>query len=285
MDAFELHPDLLSSGLPRRLILEVTSRCNLACTHCFQTYFNFPRGDMTPELFERLKPWMRRIGKVDLSSAGEPLLSPHFFAYLDWCLGEGLETGFTTNGSLLGRFAEALAGRNANICLSIDASTEAVYRKRRGADFGRLKENVERLRAASARKAGPFPLKRLIFAASRQNVRDLPGLVSLAHEWGVPSVVCFHQVFYWRSALQEDSLFHDQALYDAMLAEACLRARDLGIDLLHAGSFDGAIPPHPAAADYYQGTAADFDCRWILSNRSEERRVGKECRSRWSPYH
>ena len=24
---------------------------------------------------------------------------------------------------------------------------------------------------------------------------------------------------------------------------------------------------------------------WILSSRSEERRVGKECRSRWSPYH
>ena len=23
----------------------------------------------------------------------------------------------------------------------------------------------------------------------------------------------------------------------------------------------------------------------LLSNRSEERRVGKECRSRWSPYH
>ena len=24
---------------------------------------------------------------------------------------------------------------------------------------------------------------------------------------------------------------------------------------------------------------------WILAERSEERRVGKECRSRWSPYH
>src|SRR5258706_10214641 len=24
---------------------------------------------------------------------------------------------------------------------------------------------------------------------------------------------------------------------------------------------------------------------WMLGNRSEERRVGKECRSRWSPYH
>ena len=24
---------------------------------------------------------------------------------------------------------------------------------------------------------------------------------------------------------------------------------------------------------------------WIVDKRSEERRVGKECRSRWSPYH
>ena len=24
---------------------------------------------------------------------------------------------------------------------------------------------------------------------------------------------------------------------------------------------------------------------WLLAHRSEERRVGKECRSRWSPYH
>ena len=28
-----------------------------------------------------------------------------------------------------------------------------------------------------------------------------------------------------------------------------------------------------------------FGKRQILDDRSEERRVGKECRSRWSPYH
>ena len=27
------------------------------------------------------------------------------------------------------------------------------------------------------------------------------------------------------------------------------------------------------------------DGAYILATRSEERRVGKECRSRWSPYH
>src|SRR2546427_12732663 len=26
-------------------------------------------------------------------------------------------------------------------------------------------------------------------------------------------------------------------------------------------------------------------CAWMVRHRSEERRVGKECRSRWSPYH
>ena len=29
----------------------------------------------------------------------------------------------------------------------------------------------------------------------------------------------------------------------------------------------------------------DASMREIASRRSEERRVGKECRSRWSPYH
>ena len=28
-----------------------------------------------------------------------------------------------------------------------------------------------------------------------------------------------------------------------------------------------------------------YDDKTIAKNRSEERRVGKECRSRWSPYH
>ena len=29
----------------------------------------------------------------------------------------------------------------------------------------------------------------------------------------------------------------------------------------------------------------EFDSKLGFANRSEERRVGKECRSRWSPYH
>ena len=42
--------------------------------------------------------------------------------------------------------------------------------------------------------------------------------------------------------------------------------------------------------DLLQGKRKDKEAEWFTSrfgsfNRSEERRVGKECRSRWSPYH
>ena len=29
----------------------------------------------------------------------------------------------------------------------------------------------------------------------------------------------------------------------------------------------------------------EVELDWMEEDRSEERRVGKECRSRWSPYH
>src|SRR5256885_1890772 len=32
-------------------------------------------------------------------------------------------------------------------------------------------------------------------------------------------------------------------------------------------------------------TALPCAAQWAIASRSEERRVGKECRSRWSPYH
>src|SRR2546427_9873931 len=37
--------------------------------------------------------------------------------------------------------------------------------------------------------------------------------------------------------------------------------------------------------DVARGSLAEVESALELAKRSEERRVGKECRSRWSPYH
>jgi len=43
--------------------------------------------------------------------------------------------------------------------------------------------------------------------------------------------------------------------------------------------------PYECGFEAFEDTRMKFDVRFYLVARSEERRVGKECRSRWSPYH
>src|SRR3712207_9124778 len=73
----------------------------------------------------------------------------------------------------------------------------------------------------------------------------------------------------------------------------------LGLDVLAVDAdpqgnlsdyFDTDPDAHPTLADVLQGQVRAADAvhgHVIPANmrRSEERRVGKECRSRWSPYH
>jgi len=66
--------------------------------------------------------------------------------------------------------------------------------------------------------------------------------------------------------------------------------RDLGVSHLYLppsfqareGSMHGYDVVDPGSISSELGGEAEFRA---LVDRSEERRVGKECRSRWSPYH
>ena len=48
------------------------------------------------------------------------------------------------------------------------------------------------------------------------------------------------------------------------------------------GGFFGTVSKASCVTDLFYGT--DYNSH-LGTKRSEERRVGKECRSRWSPYH
>src|SRR5258708_548164 len=65
-------------------------------------------------------------------------------------------------------------------------------------------------------------------------------------------------------------------------ADATLR-RTPCILLTASEEQSGEISALDAGADDYVRKGEDLGI--ILARRSEERRVGKECRSRWSPYH
>ena len=50
-------------------------------------------------------------------------------------------------------------------------------------------------------------------------------------------------------------------------------------------SLSGFIPLLSDEDPWFRRKAMEAVGRWRRRRRSEERRVGKECRSRWSPYH
>ena len=57
-----------------------------------------------------------------------------------------------------------------------------------------------------------------------------------------------------------------------------------GEKILEVSKFEAKVTAE--REDVNQGGTLDVDSKLVgLKGRSEERRVGKECRSRWSPYH
>ena len=65
--------------------------------------------------------------------------------------------------------------------------------------------------------------------------------------------------------------------------EPALARVDSGMDVLWPSN--GALPFFRDDLDHYPASAFVMDAIGLSPPRSEERRVGKECRSRWSPYH
>ena len=73
--------------------------------------------------------------------------------------------------------------------------------------------------------------------------------------------------------------------------------RYVGVDDNTLALFENQYPVQPMGVSYNSYVILDekiavmdsVDARsteeWLSNVRSEERRVGKECRSRWSPYH
>ena len=73
-----------------------------------------------------------------------------------------------------------------------------------------------------------------------------------------------------------DQYLHPRALATALILAAIVAVLDARLLL------GGALL---AAAFFVHAIMAAFGASYCLFLRSEERRVGKECRSRWSPYH
>jgi radical SAM protein with 4Fe4S-binding SPASM domain len=240
----------LAPPLPRELQVEVTGACNLRCRMCLVRYrepLDRVGNSMSLATFRRLVDELEGVERITLQGLGEPLLAPDLVAMVEHASSRGIAVGFNTNGTLLTALkADRLIAAGLDwLHVSVDGATRDTYESiRDGARFERVERNVRGLVAAMRRAGAERPELSLVFVAMRSNVAELPAMVRLSADWGVPRL--------WVQSLSHDfddtdaappyreirEFTHREALWGdgptphgTLFADARTLADELGVDL------------------------------------------------------
>lgn len=190
--------DNVRSGLlPLAVYFNPTERCNLNCTYCYLPAAQRRSGtEMSParllEALTRLNEFFRSLLPEDLLPqlifhGSEPLLVREAVFQGIEAFGESFRFGVQTNATLLDREArEFLVSREVSLGLSLDGATpEVADRTRRTwggrGVFSQVLQVLEEL--------GDYPHLNVIVTITRENLGELPELVSFLHERGVTNAL------------------------------------------------------------------------------------------------
>jgi len=166
------------------LILFPTGRCNSRCVSC-DWWKQSGADDLTIDEIRGLARALPRLGtRVVVFSGGEPLLRPEVFDAADAFITRDITLHLLTSGVLLERFADRVGRRFSRVCVSLDATTDALYERIRGVNaLSTVARGVARLR----RDAPQVPVTGRA-TLHRANFRELPRLIDHARAIGLDAI-------------------------------------------------------------------------------------------------
>jgi putative metalloenzyme radical SAM/SPASM domain maturase len=241
---------------PRKLNIEITTRCNLNCIMCMRKVWKEDSGDMAMETYRALIPTFAEIESVNIIGIGEPLLNENVIEMIR--LGkEHLPPdgtfSLTTNATLIDdKTAEQLVSSGLDdIVVSIDGATPATFNDiRKDASFDQVITNIERLNQAKKKSNSQTPRIGFEFVAMRRNIDELPQLVDLAAQYNVSFIIVTNLLPHTEDMNQQIlyDFNSDQAigLFDEAKAEAQSFNWDLSLDNIEVETYSNAlfgIPP------------------------------------------
>lgn len=213
--------------LPQRVHVTLSHSCNLWCRICRDKPITGPFMEL--RLFDKIaEELFPTTSELRLDSGGEILLNRDLPLILKKIAQYGTPFFSSTNGMLLTREKACLLAESTlhHIQISLDSPVaETLEWIRRGAKFDKIINNIKLLVQARRDVGRPF-LITLHAAIMRENVRQLPDLVRLAHELGVEGVTGWH-LFTQPHMHIDSSCFWDQGTYDEMLEQTIAIARGL----------------------------------------------------------
>ena len=197
----------------KKIYLEPTSRCNLACVTCIRHVWNEPEGDMAWPVYEALLeglagfPGSRTIAFAGL---GEPLLHERFAEMVALAHAQGLRTEMTSNAQLLSpALAEDLLAAGLDqFTVSIDGVADESHGAiRPGASLAAIKANVGRLYRRSEETRERQLTIGIEFVAMRRNIGELPALREVARSVRA-SFILVSNLLPYTAALKDEILYH-----------------------------------------------------------------------------
>ena len=181
-------------GWPIHLMVEPSSRCNLACTLC-PVAVGLERAQGLME-FATFKKVIDEIGSyiftLLLWDWGEPFLNPAIYDMIAYAAPKGIKTISSTNAHVFARQENAdkviRSGLDTLIC-AVDGITQETYQRYR--EGGRLEAALDGIRMVVARKralGSEKPLVNFRFIVMRHNEHEVPHLEDFTRSLGVDAL-------------------------------------------------------------------------------------------------
>jgi tungsten cofactor oxidoreducase radical SAM maturase len=169
----------------RKLYVEPTTACNLACRTCIRNVWQDPQAHMEIETFERLVEQTRalpNLTRVVLSGLGEPLTHPRILDMIRLVRDRGLAVTLGTNGLLLDRAMSRELVRLGvdRLVISLDGVKPDTYARVRGTAPSGVLDNIRSLNEAKKELNSLTPALGIEFVALQSNIAELPHLTGLA---------------------------------------------------------------------------------------------------------
>jgi MoaA/NifB/PqqE/SkfB family radical SAM enzyme len=135
---------------PLNLNIEITTKCNLACTFCYHRELTkeqkiHMKFDLFKKIIDEAKKY--KLPAVNLNGLGEPITHPQLVEMISYCRDSNIEDiMFHTNGTVM---TEKLAKKLINagltqIIFSLDTTDKKIFEEMRvGANFEKVNNNVE----------------------------------------------------------------------------------------------------------------------------------------------
>lgn len=240
--------------------IEVTSRCNAACTYCPRTVYRKHWHDrsMPLETFKRLVPTLRKVKLAYLQGWGEPFLHRDFPAMVRLAKEAGCTVGVTTNGMLL---TEKLLGQVMDAGLDILAfsltgtTPEHNDPARAGAPLAKVLEKLKMVRHVKQQRHSDKPVVHLAYMLLRSGLEDLEGLPRLMAEHGVEQAVVSVLDFEPGLELSDEVISPQNEEERRELEQRFTRLRQAGEELgvtIHTPSFAPKSEDDPVCSENVQ---------------------------------